>query len=72
MKLFTCLSCISYGQYFQMQKICLSEGLKKSFKKGGQGDLLQKVCFLSMGGLNLRAMHVQENYEADVHGCSSK
>ena len=55
-----------------MQKICLSEGLKKSFKNWGQGDLPQKVCFLSMGGLNLRAMHVQENYEADVHGCSSK
>ena len=47
-------------------------GAQKSFKKGGQGDLPQKVCFLNMGGLNLRAIHVQENYEADVHGCSSK
>ena len=53
MKLFLC---------YPKQKKCLSEGLKKGVKKGDE-DICHRKCVSKEGRLNLRTMHLQENYE---------
>ena len=48
-----------------LSKKCQGEGLKKVLKKGERRDLPYKGGFLKKGGLNLRAMHLKENYKME-------